>query len=343
MSLPFSTDQLELADTVRRFLGERITTEYLRKRAPGSSDAILFNDLCELGLLTSFVPESLGGVGFGFRELGLLAIESGRALLPESILDMAFSNYLISRASNIDKSELKSASKNILEGLDRVVFAPAITVSEAGLTHDKISANLRVLFGGGTARFALISLENKSYLVDIKSAKLASLNLVDSTVGAASCVLSGSPAIEVKTSLAVDIVFGIFKSLEIVGAAEKAIQMTVDHVKTRKQFDVAIGSFQAVQHKLAEAYVSLSAMKSLSNFAAWTVENSPDQLVLAGRSAIAFAADKGPKIIETCVQMHGGTGFTWEYDLHFYLRRVKMLSSLLSEMVKADDLLAALS
>jgi alkylation response protein AidB-like acyl-CoA dehydrogenase len=343
MSLPFSIDQLELADTIRRYFSEKLTSEYLRKRQPGSSDGVLFQELCEMGLLTSFVPEALGGVGFGFRELGLLAVESGRALLPEPILDMAFCNYFISRATNIDNAALKNISKKILEGKERVVFAPEVAVSGADFVADKFSGNLRLLLGGNISQFALISTNNKLALVDLSGVKLIPLQLVDSTVGAVSGEFSGAPAIDVKSSIVADVAFGIFKSLEIVGAAERSIQMTIYHVKTRKQFDVPVGSFQAVQHKLAEAYVSLSAMKSLSNFAAWTVENSPEQLMLAGKSAISFAADKGPKIIETCVQMHGGTGFTWEYDLHFYLRRAKMLSVMLSEMVKSDDLLSAVN
>ena len=83
------------------------------------------------------------------------------------------------------------------------------------------------------------------------------------------------------------------------------VEWTAEYVKTRKQYGVAVGSFQAVQHKLADMHLRAEAVSSISSFAAWSFENSPDQSDLASRSAIAYAAEWAPKVIESSIQLFG--------------------------------------
>jgi hypothetical protein len=336
MSLPFSSDQTELADTIRRFLNERVTSDYLRKRPAGVSDTSLFKDLTDLGLLTSFLPEKHGG-GFGFRELGLFAVESGRGLLPEPVLEMAFCNYLLGR-SEIQGFDAVALSK-IFNGKHTAIFIPSAALLRFEKSKDTCSFEASFAIGAKKADYAIGYILGAPCLIELGQVERSDISLVDSTVGAVRLVGKGCRCWSLSDGSKAEILFGIIKGLEILGAAEKGMAMTIDYVKTRKQFDAPVGSFQAVQHKLAEAHVNLSAMRALGTFAAWAVESSTEQVHISGNSFVAFAADKGAKILETCVQMHGGTGFTWEYDLHLYLRRTKMLGSLLAEIVKADDIL----
>jgi alkylation response protein AidB-like acyl-CoA dehydrogenase len=104
--------------------------------------------------------------------------------------------------------------------------------------------------------------------------------------------------------------------------------MTAEYLKTRKQFGVAIGSFQAVQQKIADAYLSSEAASALAAFAAWAVDSSRNQVQFSARAALHFALENLPQVVESAVQLHGGIGFTWEYDLHLFLRRVKMFEAL---------------
>jgi alkylation response protein AidB-like acyl-CoA dehydrogenase len=104
--------------------------------------------------------------------------------------------------------------------------------------------------------------------------------------------------------------------------------MTADYVKTRKQFDRAIGTFQAVQHKLADCYLQLEQLEALALFAAWAAESDPAQFYSAVAACKGLASAEVPRIIETTVQVHGGIGFTYEYDLHLLLRRARVVSSL---------------
>ncbi|MBN8550873.1 MAG: acyl-CoA dehydrogenase, partial [Deltaproteobacteria bacterium] len=115
---------------------------------------------------------------------------------------------------------------------------------------------------------------------------------------------------------------------ELGGMCARVVDLTLEYVKTRKQFGVAIGSFQAVQHKLSDMHLQSEALRSLAAFATWAAQESKEQSELSSRAALAFACEHAPQIIETAIQMHGGIGFTWEYELHLYLRRAKMLELL---------------
>jgi alkylation response protein AidB-like acyl-CoA dehydrogenase len=115
---------------------------------------------------------------------------------------------------------------------------------------------------------------------------------------------------------------------ELSGIAAAVVALTSEYVKTRTQFGKQIGSFQAVQHTLSDMYSRAEASRSLSQFAAWSLAAKQDQGELAGRAALAFATKEVPAIVESAIQLHGGIGFTWEHDLHLYLRRAQFLSLL---------------
>jgi hypothetical protein len=120
------------------------------------------------------------------------------------------------------------------------------------------------------------------------------------------------------------------KSCEVAGAARRTLESTVEYLKTREQFDVPIGGFQALQHAAADMMVKVEAMHSLSDFACWSASFSPDQLALAAHSAALFCADEAPKVVEKAIQLHGGIGFTWEHDLHLFLRRIRTVAALIA-------------
>lgn len=122
------------------------------------------------------------------------------------------------------------------------------------------------------------------------------------------------------------------RGCELAGAASNVLAMTSDYVKTRNQFGVPIGSFQAVQHALASCQVMVEGMESLSQFACWTLDKDPEQSSLVAPSSLQFAAKSSPESIEKCLQMSGGIGFTWEHDLHLFLRRAKFLEGLSGDL-----------
>lgn len=128
---------------------------------------------------------------------------------------------------------------------------------------------------------------------------------------------------------------------ELAGISSRVVEMTVEYVKTRKQFGKPLAAFQAVQHKLSDMLMWSEQISSLGRFAAWAADNDPSQFVRSANAAFGYAAEFAPKLIETSIQMHGGIGFTWEYPLHLYLRRSKSLSALYSGSDQAYINLAA--
>ena len=110
-------------------------------------------------------------------------------------------------------------------------------------------------------------------------------------------------------------------SLEAVGIARRALEMGVEHARTREQFGRAIGVYQAVSHQLADTYIETELARSLAYWAAWCVAEEEELAPVAVAAAKAYAGDAAVAACERSIQVHGGIGFTWEHVLHRYYKR----------------------
>ena len=110
---------------------------------------------------------------------------------------------------------------------------------------------------------------------------------------------------------------------EMMGGAQKVLELTVDYAKVRVQFGRPIGSFQAVQHKCANMMIDVESAKSAAYYASWAVSNEVDEAPLAAALAKAAASDAFRRVSADGIQLHGGIGFTWDHDLHLYFKRAK--------------------
>jgi alkylation response protein AidB-like acyl-CoA dehydrogenase len=108
---------------------------------------------------------------------------------------------------------------------------------------------------------------------------------------------------------------------ESVGVAERAMEMAVAYAKERRQFDRPIGSYQAVSHPCAQMLLEVEGARAVVYWAAWALDNDPETAPLAVACAKAYAGDAGRRVPRASLQVHGGIGFTWEHDLHFFLKR----------------------
>ncbi|MDX6480536.1 MAG: hypothetical protein QOG85_1046 [Gaiellaceae bacterium] len=108
---------------------------------------------------------------------------------------------------------------------------------------------------------------------------------------------------------------------EAVGIAQRALDLGIEHAKTREQFGKPIGTYQAVSHPLAQTYTDVELARSLAYWAAWCVANDDDRAALAAAAAKAFATEAAVVACERSIQVHGGTGFTWEHPLHRFYKR----------------------
>jgi alkylation response protein AidB-like acyl-CoA dehydrogenase len=112
---------------------------------------------------------------------------------------------------------------------------------------------------------------------------------------------------------------------EAVGVAQRALDLGVEHAKTRLQFGKPIGTYQAVSHPLAQTYTDVELARSLAYWAAWCVAGEDEQVAVAAAAAKAFACEAAVAACERSIQVHGGTGFTWEHPLHRYYKRALWL------------------
>jgi hypothetical protein len=114
-------------------------------------------------------------------------------------------------------------------------------------------------------------------------------------------------------------------ALEAVGIGKKALELAVDYAKERIQFGKPIGVYQAVSHQLSDTYTDVELARSLAYWAAWCVAEDDDQAPVAAAAAKAFAAEAAVLACERSIQVHGGTGFTWEHPLHRFYKRALWL------------------
>ena len=110
-------------------------------------------------------------------------------------------------------------------------------------------------------------------------------------------------------------------ALEAVGISAKALELAVEHAKTREQFGRPIGVYQAVSHPLADTFVETELARSLAYWAAWCVDEDEDEAAVAVAAAKSYAGDAAVAACERSIQIHGGIGFTWEHVLHHYYKR----------------------
>jgi alkylation response protein AidB-like acyl-CoA dehydrogenase len=108
---------------------------------------------------------------------------------------------------------------------------------------------------------------------------------------------------------------------EMVGTAQKALDLSVEYAKTRVQFGKPIGSFQAVKHKCVDMMVAVENARSLTYYACWTVDERVPEAASAVPMAKAYASDMAKNVTSEAIQVHGGIGFTWEHDMHLFHRR----------------------
>jgi alkylation response protein AidB-like acyl-CoA dehydrogenase len=117
-------------------------------------------------------------------------------------------------------------------------------------------------------------------------------------------------------------------SAEMLGAARKSLEMSVEHAKVREQFGQPIGAFQAIKHMCAEMLMDVETAHGATYYAAWALDAEAPDAVLAASVAKAHVGDAARRVCGAAVQVHGGIGFTWEYDLHLYFKRAKHLEAL---------------
>ncbi len=311
MNFDFSDDQQAIKRTAKDLLADRFKFERVRELAEaGSYDDDAWKELCELGWPGIFIEEEYGGQGLGIVELVILMEELGYSLAPLPFLSNAAAGLMIQSAGSDEQKQ--RWLPGIASGELRAA-AGLVRGDEAKLVPDADSAGLIVLCGG----------DGRS-VVERSAADVEPVATMDATrsfarvrANGAGEALEGDHRRGMSTAV-------LAVAAELTGVAQRAMEMAVEYARDRKQFGRPIGAYQAVSHRCAQMLLETEGARSATYWGAWTADAEPDTLDLAASMAKAYASDAGWRVCSSSLQVHGGIGFTWEHDLHFFLKRAKV-------------------
>ena len=347
--MELTEERRALRDAVRGLLSGYSTRAAID--TPAGYDTGLWTRLCtEIGVAGLAVPQAYGGAGATLLETYVVLEELGRTLTPGPMLGCA-----VLAAQALLRSGDADACTRLLPGIcagERIVALvwtenPGGVVRAVGgtLTGDvehvldvEAADTLLVVArdADGTALYEVAA--------DAPGVTRTVASPLDLTRRLGAIRLDGTPGHRFSGG---DPVTGlrdvacVALSAEQVGAASRALELTVEYAKTRVQFGRPIGSFQALQHRLAEAYVRVQAARSASYAAAQAlVNNAPDAPVRAAAAKV-YCSEALQAIAAEMVQMHGGIAITWEHDAHLYLRRAYASAQLFGSPARHVERLTA--
>ncbi|PYN27206.1 MAG: acyl-CoA dehydrogenase [Candidatus Rokuibacteriota bacterium] len=357
MDFGFSPEQEMLRATARKFLENECTSAFVRARMeePAGVTDEFWAKLAEQGWLGLIYPEEHGGSGLGFVDLTVLMEEMGRVVMPGPFFSTVLLGGLAIREAG-STAQKKEWLARIAAGRARTALAwtePSARWDAAGVTCvgredrggfvlngtklfvlDAHLADALVVVartGEGKAPEEGVSLflvPKGTRGVDVKllptmdqTRKLCEVSFKDASVPAEALMgVKGRawPALARVVERAT-----VALCAEMCGGAQRVLDMTTDYAKIRVAFGKPIGTYQGVKHKAADMLVDVENAKSLTYYAAWTVDENAPEAALAASMAKAYVTDAYRKVAGAGIQLHGGIGFTWEHDLHLYFKRAK--------------------
>ncbi|MGF6428047.1 acyl-CoA dehydrogenase family protein [Bradyrhizobium sp. Pha-3] len=365
MNFDFSDEQKQMRDEARKFLSEQCPPKAVREVLDGKApyDKALWKGLAEMGFLGVAIPEQFGGAGAGHLELCVIAEEMGRALAP---VPFSSTVYLAAEAILIAGSD---AQKH--KWLPKIAAGEAIGTlalfegkGNPSPKAIKVTANGGVLNGvkkpvpdGAIADFAVVAARTGSsgresdislFIVDLKAGgvEVKSLTNIDLTRGQAEFTFKDAKAEPLGAtgegwSVITQVLdrAAVLTAFEQVGGADRALEMGRDYALDRIAFGRPIGSFQAVKHMLADMYVSATLARSNCYYGAWALSTNAGELPEAAAAARISATQAFQHCAKNNIQVHGGMGFTWEFDCHMYYRRANAVALGLGSLSYWEDAL----
>jgi len=370
MNFGFTEEQDLLRQEVRKFLDDHCPMEEVRKIAetPEGFSRDLWKRIAELGWTGLAIDEAHGGAGLGWVDLVVLLEETGRSLFPAPLLATTVAAAAIAEGG----SEAQRA--RWLPGLAEGSTIGTLALVEAADRLDP--EGIQLVGTGDDGGFRLDG--EKRYVPDAGNADLLLVAFRDGGAGAGAegvrlaGVPADAPGIHVENTPGMDLTkrLGNLRfdgvtvpaenvleqaplerivdlataavTAEMIGAAEAAQSLTVSFAQERIQFGKPIGQFQGVKHPLAEMYVDVESFKSLLYYAAWALDERHADAPRAVSMAKAYASDAFARIGIDGVQLHGGVGYTWEYDVQLFLKRSKWARSMFGDATHHYERVASL-
>jgi alkylation response protein AidB-like acyl-CoA dehydrogenase len=371
MNFAFSEEQEQLREAVRKFMEAKSPSSEVRRlmeTTEGYDEAVWKQMAQELGLQSLHIPEAHGGQGFTFVELGIVLEEMGRVLLcapyfstvvlaadaimnaatdaqqgellpgiasGETIAALAFtepngrwdaSGITMEASSKGDSFQLSGTKMFVIDGHTANTI---ITVARLAGTSGEDGISFFAVDGdaSGLTRTPLATMDQTRKQARLDFSDVAARPLGEPGAGWAALSKTLDQA-------------AVGLSNEMVGGAQKVLEMAVDYAKVRVQFGRPIGSFQAIKHKCADMLLEVESAKSAAYYAAWAAAEDNEELPVVASLAKAYCSDAYFHAAAENIQIHGGIGFTWEHDAHLYFKRAKSSEILLGDATYHRELLA---
>jgi alkylation response protein AidB-like acyl-CoA dehydrogenase len=308
------------------------TTSY----APSGFDGAAWSAMADQGWLAVELPEDEGGLGLGMVEVAVLCEQIGRHLVAAPFLSTIVTLRALSHPGARAFPESAKWRQALAEGtaIGCVAFAPDSGTLQVDTDGDgdgdgvRLSGNVGPTLYAPSADVALVLTGDAVFAVDLAvHGRPEPLSAMDRTRELGSLEFKMTPARrigddDVASSLLDRAATGC--SAEMLGAADHVLAMTVAYAKDRIQFGKPIGSFQAIKHKLADALVDVEGMRSTVYYAAWCAAADDRERSLAASMAKSWCSDASRRVMGAGLQVHGGIGFTWEHDMHLFVKRAQL-------------------
>ncbi|MBI2169811.1 MAG: acyl-CoA/acyl-ACP dehydrogenase [Actinobacteria bacterium] len=341
MDFELDDDQLALRDAARDLLARRSAPERVRAvvDAGGGYDAALWNDMVGQGWLGLELSPEAGGLGLGFVETAVLLEQVGAHVAPAPFLQQTLAVWALTttppgaewggpllsgeKIATVAWREVSAVPSPALEGRS----GPGVAVS--GATEPALFAP--------AASVAIVRSAGGLHAVDLGGPGACGREpAMDRTREVGWLRFDAAPAVTLGGPQAAREFLdrgAVAHAAEMLGGAQRVLDMAVDYAKERKQFGRPIGSFQAVKHRLADMLVDVEAMRSAVYWAAWCIQAGDPEASVAASAAKAWCSDAARRVMASGLQVHGGIGFTWEHDIHLFLKRAQLDQSAFGDAV----------
>ncbi len=350
MDFELTEEQLELQQAARTMLERECPTAYVRRVVEtGEGAGELWSTLRGLDWPALALPTDLGGVGSTWVEQAIVLEELGRVAAPGPFLATAtqFAPLVLGAGSAEQRKRWIGAvsagemtgTMALDEGRGRWAVDDVAATALADGDGYVLSGQKRFVLDGATADEIVVAARLDGdlalFVVPGDSVERQEIEPIDGTTRHADLELNGV-RVEGDRLLAGGVVEAeqaVERALDeaitavaviTVGACQRILDMVVDYARHREQFGVPIGSFQAVKHKAVDMYRDLERARALSYFAALCIAEGDDRRALAAAMAKASAGECQQRMFQDGLQLFGGIGYTWENDLHLFLRRAKV-------------------
>jgi alkylation response protein AidB-like acyl-CoA dehydrogenase len=327
MDFELSEDQLALQAAARSLLDDRADHQRVRKHLSSGQpfDADLWQAMAEQGWLGVALPESQGGIGMSWVEAAVLLEQIGRHTAPVPFLPSLLALTVLASAEQGPTDWLADLAAGERIGCVAWNRHPgAVTAIEAD-GRWSLSGRIGPVEGAAVADVAVVATAGGVFAVDLATVgRPLAEPAMDGTRVLSWLTFADAPAVLLEGDrLAADLLDrgAVGACAELLGGASQVLEMTAQYAKDRVQFDQPIGSFQAVKHRCADMVVDVEGMRSSTWYGAWAIAAGEPDASLAASTAKVWCSDAAKRVMASGLQVHGGIGFTWEHDLHLYMKR----------------------